>query len=83
MDLVKDTILKLAKNNPGGLRVSMELYQAYGLEILTKMEEQNVTGSVIWLLYKDECGENLETMAAILEAGTAYATLKGNRYFQE
>jgi hypothetical protein len=74
----EQTVLDVAKNNPGAMWVLLEL----GTEELARsLESQGVTGADIWLLYKDECGENIELTRAVIEAGTAHATLCGNRCY--
>lgn len=47
--------------NPGALRVLHDLAQK-GPEIYQAVAPQLGTGSEIWLKYKDECGEDLDTL---------------------
>ena len=74
----RDLIVEVAENNPGALTVLVQLQSD---ELMQSLKEQGATGADIWLLYKDECGQNLDMVRAIIEAGTVYATLKGNIYF--
>jgi hypothetical protein len=73
-----DIVMALSEGNPGAVRVLMELYDAektmdpdsawggfgpgFGLDNL------DIYGSKIWILYKDVCSQNIEATLAVLRA---------------
>jgi hypothetical protein len=72
--------MTVAQGNPGALRVCVDLSQNYGKDILVTLGELGITGSEIWLLHKDECGESYDAMVQSLRGGTAMDKLRRNRY---
>ncbi len=57
---VQDYILELSGGNPGAIRVCVELFNGYGLSVLEGLLLLNLRGSAIWMLYKDECHEDID-----------------------
>lgn len=55
---IHEYVHKLSKGNPGAINVMMLLVQYEGgdiLDLYKKLEEQKISGSKIWLLWKDVC----------------------------
>ena len=53
-------LFTLSQGNPGALNVLTRIMKSTFYPIyLTILEDNNITGSDIWCLYKDECGEDL------------------------
>lgn len=71
---VKEMIIELSEGNPGALTVLIQMVQAaeaqdvmFALPVLfTYMKENGLTGSEIWILYKDECGSDYDTFIQTL-----------------
>jgi hypothetical protein len=69
----ENLLVTLSQGNPGALNVLMQLtekrfrweMEPY-LQFVEILELNNITGSDIWCLYKDECGEDLEKLKAKL-----------------
>lgn len=62
-DSPKDIIIGMCEGNPGGLRVSMQIFGSdpvHGLMRLLDLDDMNIRGARIWIGYKDHCGEDLE-----------------------
>jgi hypothetical protein len=77
-DTILDIVKKFSEGNPGALRVCCDI-----LEVAPKIDPQDafkalgtffaldnldIYGSKIWMLYKDVCKENYVTMLAVLRA---------------
>jgi len=77
-DTAMSGIIKVVENNPGGLRVCIELCRdggdidpdsaLKGLGNILNLDQLGIYGSRIWMLYKDVCGEDLVTMVGMLRA---------------
>jgi len=77
-DTLMDSIAKVAENNPGGLRVCIELVRdggdidpdsaLGGFGNILSLDQLGIYGSRIWMLYKDACGEDLMAMIGVLRA---------------
>lgn len=77
-DTVQDSLYNMSEGNPGALRVLMDLLlksgdidQAAamgGFAPLLNLDMMGIYGSRIWILYKDQCGEDLERMNAVIRA---------------
>jgi hypothetical protein len=50
--------------NPGALRVSFMLGERFEdvVELLERVVKARRTGPKLWMLYKDECGEDLDKL---------------------
>lgn len=63
-------ILDVCDGNPGALRIATEIYRTLGViyseMVLQKAISLGYVGSELWILYKDECNENLAETAAQL-----------------
>lgn len=58
----RDCIVKMCDGNPGALNVMINLlknYDAAGVVDLFILDEDEIYGSNIWILYKDICGEDI------------------------
>ena len=77
----QDAIIALSEGNPGALRVSMELLKngknidpEYSTELygdtffLCLLDEYEIYGPRIWMLYKDVCKQEISYAFAILRA---------------
>jgi len=77
-DTPKDIIVKLCKGNPGALRVLVDAFQSGGtidpdalfggVHVLLELDELDIVGPRIWILYKDVCGQDMVTFIAVLRA---------------
>jgi len=63
-----DTIVEVCEGNPGALSVCMQLLEADMVEVVEMMRRLDITGSDVWMLYKDECGEKIDvTVTEVLK----------------
>lgn len=77
-DSMMDMFLKMAEGNPGAVRVCMDLLQQgaaidpdsafKGLGAIMDLDNHDLYGPKIWILYKDVCGERIPHMMAVLRA---------------
>lgn len=80
-DSVRDAIADLGKGVPGAMTVLMDIYEEVGensfLGLARRFKKVNLTGSAIWIGYKDHCGEDLQTfMLSFLSTPTPlFATI--------
>lgn len=67
---IKELMVKLSKGNPGALNVLVQIVQNTELSIvyLVALDTLDITGSRIWMLYKDVCWEDLSKMIVVLQA---------------
>ena len=75
---VMDIVKVMSEGNPGALRVVMELltdggkidtqdvFEGFGS--VMGLDNLDLYGPKIWMLYKDVCGENLSLMIVVLRA---------------
>lgn len=64
MDSVADVVVKMAKGNPGAIRVCVELLKREnGLFLVLDLDDMGIRGSSIWLGYKDFAKEDIEVFA--------------------
>ena len=54
---LKEIVAQLSEGNPGAITVLMKVAMARP-DLLLYMHEHGPRGSDIWVLYKDECGED-------------------------
>lgn len=76
---VMDAIVALGEGNPGALTVMANLVTRAddgGLFTLLELDTAGIYGPDIWVLYKDECGENLDAFIEAVHDKTA-AVLAG------
>ena len=61
-------LLNLGAGNPGALTVIRQLLQLGidGIESLTTLTKLNIKGSLIWMLYKDICSQDIYKFTSIL-----------------
>jgi len=60
--------LELAHGNPGAISVVAKLLNGCGCaKALHTLAELNITGPLIWVLYKDACACDIELMKTVLE----------------
>jgi len=72
-------IVALVEGNPGAIRVCTEIFENFGDIGISLLEAQaEFRGSAIWILYKDECGEDVFKMFDTLLKGTALEKLRAN-----
>lgn len=77
-DTLADVVMKMSEGVPGALRVCMDIIRQAelidpdgamkGLGTLLSLDDMKISGSRIWMLYKDVCQENLVDMLAVLRA---------------
>ncbi|KKL28141.1 hypothetical protein LCGC14_2378150 [marine sediment metagenome] len=85
-DMAVEAIVQLCEGNPGAATVCAQMVKAYGEDALVPLGELGIKGPEIWLLYKDENGEDLEATHQSLVDGTSMASLRRNRdsqFFEE
>jgi len=59
--------MDLAKGNMGAANVLTQLCGENAFTSLDSLRKYNITGSLIWCLYKDVCKQNLQKMINVLE----------------
>lgn len=66
----KSLVTKLCDRNPGALNVLIELFKsgADGVECLQILDELKLHGSMIWVGYKDYCGQDLAKFKEAVKA---------------
>ncbi len=67
-----DVIYKVAEGNPGALSVCGRLDYSN----LTKLHRMGITGSMVWVAYKDICKEDIEVLKDKIEDGTIEEAVK-------
>ena len=77
-DTMQSAIMKLSEGNPGALTVLLQVIEhadridpdsvGGGGMVLLQLDDLNITGPKIWMLYKDVCGENLSHTLGALRA---------------
>lgn len=73
MDTLKLTLaFTLSKCNAGAISVVRQLT----LEQLAALAEANVTGSEIWVLYKDKCREDMALLQRVLDDAAKCGNLR-------
>ena len=58
-----ERIINICNGNPGALSVFKlisDTYSEYLDNILNKLENNNIKGSDIWIIYKSECNKNID-----------------------
>lgn len=64
----KELVLRICRGNPGCIRVIMELLATpNGASRVSKLEDLGYRRSLIWLIYKDLLGNDLERMGTLLD----------------
>ena len=75
-DTIKDVVVKMSDGNPGAITVMMSIlkdgrdidpYTEPGMHLLN-LDDLELYGSRIWLLYKDLCGQSLAATMGMLRA---------------
>lgn len=65
----KDLIIELSQGNPGAINVMMQMsFFPEWREMLKWMKKNFVTGSKIWIMYKDDFGQDLIAMGQDIRA---------------
>lgn len=77
-DNMQNVVIKLCMGNVGALQVCMDIFKQAkiidpygalgGLGVLLSLDDMEIYGSHIWILYKDICKQNLVDMLAVLRA---------------
>jgi len=71
-DDMKEIVYQLSKGIPGAIAVLSDIYVEIGresfLNLARRFKRVNLTGSAIWIGYKDHCGEDLTTFLLAFEA---------------
>jgi hypothetical protein len=73
-----DAIMKLTEGNPGALTAIVQMVKRHAsidpdaalgwIGTALSLDDANIRGSRIWLLYKDVCGQDMTNMLAVLRA---------------
>lgn len=74
-DTVKEAMLKMSEGNPGAMTVLIDLINREhlidpdsalgGLGTMLSMDDVDIRGPLIWVCYKDLCGEDLVKMVGL------------------
>jgi len=78
-DTLQEGIVKMVDGNPGAVTVCVELLKFNeriqpeggkmgGMVYILALDEFEIYGSRIWMLFKDVCGEDIRKMAVVLVA---------------
>ena len=66
---IREKIIKIADGNPASITVLSQLY-FLGLKdcfnYVNELVKLNIIGVDIWLMYKNECQENIENMKILI-----------------
>lgn len=65
---IVELIMKVAEGNMGGAAICKQLWDRGEVELIEKLLEKGITGSNIWIKYKDEHGENIDSFIKELRA---------------
>lgn len=69
---ITDLLTPISEGNPGALTVLLNITTSYDIEetkkIISVLQSANITGSLIWCLYKDVCHEDLEVTIKLIHA---------------
>jgi hypothetical protein len=61
-----ETLSIITKGNPGAVSVMLEIYKTYQEEdillFLNKIWKQQIIGSRLWYIYKNECNRNINEL---------------------
>lgn len=80
-DSIEDIVVKMAEGNPGAATVLIKLLtqpdKRIGLFLVLWLDEFEIYGPSIWILYKDWCFENIDLLVDSIRNGTA-KSLKQN-----
>jgi hypothetical protein len=71
MDSTMDAVVKMVDGNPGAVTAVMQMIQhpnPKGLLLFMYLDDWQVYGSDIWVLYKDCCGQDMDNMFRLMEA---------------
>lgn len=70
---VRDKLIQIADGNPGAITVLAQLYFV-GLKenhnYIDELVKLNIIGVDIWLMYKNDCQENIENMKILIRKKT-------------
>lgn len=77
-DSPRECIVKMCDGNPGAVGVLVNLVTSHpdGFVDLHRLDDAGIYGPAIWVLYKDACGENLDTLRGAIRDGTARGLLE-------
>ena len=71
----QDIVMALAEGNPGAINVLMQIMTLSMTErsqdilaSLLTIDREELYGSKLWVLYKDQCGEDIEATIQALKA---------------
>ena len=59
--------MDLSKGNMGATNVLTQLFGKNAFNSFDSLRKYNITGPLIWCLYKDVCNQNLHKMITILD----------------
>lgn len=68
---MRDAAVQIARGDPGAMLVALQLVEKHGIGIIDLMNNDNIRGPLIWIMYRDVCEGNLENMAKALINGNA------------
>ena len=54
--------LDVGQGNPGALNVVASLIGLGHKDVVEKLQEKGIKGADVWILFKDECGEDHEKL---------------------
>lgn len=65
-DTLEDAVIKLSEGVPGAVRVLCEIINALGTKLgasmLMELDARGITGSMLWVAYKDFANENIDAL---------------------
>jgi hypothetical protein len=71
MDSTMDGVMKMVEGNPGAVTAVLQMIQhpdPRGLLLFMYLDDWQVYGSDIWVLYKDCCGQDIDNMFRLMGA---------------
>jgi len=63
---LQEKMADISEGNPGAISVLVQLQ--YAAELIEYLHEHGPRGSALWMLYKDECGEDAWKLGELLAA---------------
>lgn len=67
-----ECLVAMSQGNPGAIQVLTKLLDApagdstWGIDDVMRLDQRGTYGSDIWVMYKDQCGQDIEAMRAVL-----------------
>lgn len=68
MNTLEDLIFTLSEGIPGVIDVLVKLIKMGRLDLVVKLQTNNITGESIWGIYKDQCNQDINKFIEYINA---------------